>query len=61
MEETLKWEWTRKPADFSIDSGRIEITTQPHTDLWQRTYYHFQNDNAPCCRWRQKKSIFRLW
>ena len=19
----------------------------PHTDLWQRTYYHFRNDNAP--------------
>ena len=26
---------------------RIEITTLPHTDLWQRTYYHFRNDNAP--------------
>ncbi len=21
--------------------------TKPRTDLWQRTYYHFQNDNAP--------------
>ena len=25
----------------------MEIVTQPHTDLWQRTYYHFRNDNAP--------------
>ena len=39
--------WTRQPADHSIGSDRIEITTAPHTDLWQRTYYHFRNDNAP--------------
>ncbi|MBQ3282207.1 MAG: DUF1349 domain-containing protein [Eubacterium sp.] len=39
--------WTREPAGFSVESGRIEITTAPHTDLWQRTYYHFRNDNAP--------------
>ena len=39
--------WTREPSDYSIQSDRIEITTQPHTDLWQRTYYHFRNDNAP--------------
>ena len=40
-------EWIREPAVFSITEERIEITTKPHTDLWQRTYYHFQNDNAP--------------
>ena len=39
--------WTREPAGFSVEPGRIEITTAPHTDLWQRTYYHFRNDNAP--------------
>ena len=39
--------WTREPSDYSIQSDRIEITTKPHTDLWQRTYYHFRNDNAP--------------
>ena len=39
--------WTRQPADYRIEPGRIEITTEPHTDLWQRTYYHFRNDNAP--------------
>ena len=39
--------WTREPADLSVEPGRIEITTAPHTDLWQRTYYHFRNDNAP--------------
>ena len=32
---------------FKNDNGKIEIITKPNTDLWQRTYYHFQNDNAP--------------
>lgn len=41
------FKWIRKPAEFKVESDRIEITTEPHTDLWQRTYYHFQNDNAP--------------
>ena len=39
--------WTRSPKDCVIRDGRVEITTLPHTDLWQRTYYHFRNDNAP--------------
>lgn len=42
-----KFAWTREPACWEIKDGGIEITTSPHTDLWQRTYYHFQNDNAP--------------
>ena len=39
--------WTREPAGYSISPEKIEIITQPRTDLWQRTYYHFRNDNAP--------------
>ena len=39
--------WTRQPERFSVTEDKIEIWTQPHTDLWQRTYYGFQNDNAP--------------
>lgn len=39
--------WTRMPKDCAITPDRIEIETEPHTDLWQRTYYHFRNDNAP--------------
>lgn len=41
------FKWTREPESYKIDGDRIEIVTKPHTDLWQRTYYHFQNDNAP--------------
>lgn len=39
--------WIREPQSYRIEEDRIEITTAPHTDLWQRTYYHFRNDNAP--------------
>lgn len=45
--KTSEWQWTRKPQAYTITDDKIEITTNPHTDLWQRTYYHFRNDNAP--------------
>ena len=42
-----KFLWIRKPHQFHLTNQELEIVTEPHTDLWQRTYYHFQNDNAP--------------
>ncbi len=39
--------WIRKPKQEIITADRVEIVTEPGTDLWQRTYYGFQNDNAP--------------
>lgn len=45
--DTKKLKWTREPESFSIADDKIEIVTKPNTDLWQRTYYHFRNDNAP--------------
>lgn len=47
MALTDRMQWTREPAHYSVSTDRIEIITQPHTDLWQRTYYHFRNDSAP--------------
>lgn len=44
---TQEMKWTREPKNYTITSDKIEIITEPHTDLWQRTYYHFRNDNAP--------------
>ena len=41
------FKWTREPESCKISNDKVEIITKPHTDLWQRTYYHFQNDNAP--------------
>lgn len=53
-----KLKWTREPKDYKIDSDKIEITTKPYTDLWQRTYYHFQNDNAPVLQLSTKEKFF---
>lgn len=39
--------WTRQPEQCIIDGGKITVVTRPNTDLWQRTYYGFCNDNAP--------------
>lgn len=45
--DLTRFAWTREPEAFELKDGVIAITTKPHTDLWQRTYYHFRNDNAP--------------
>ena len=37
MWDISKLQWTREPENYSIQSDRIEITTMPHTYLWQRT------------------------
>lgn len=56
--DVKKLEWTREPSDFSITDNRIEIITNPHTDLWQRTYYHFRNDNAPVLQMKTDQKFF---
>ena len=50
--------WTRTPKSCVITPNKIEITTKPHTDLWQRTYYHFQNDNAPVLQLETSEQYF---
>ena len=40
-------EWIRAPGRFNVTEDSVTIQTDPFTDLWQRTYYHFRNDNAP--------------
>lgn len=53
-----KLEWTRKPKKYSIKEEKIEISTEPHTDLWQRTYYGFQNDNAAVLQMTTNEKYF---
>ena len=53
-----QWKWTRQPANYTIYGDIIEIITKPHTDLWQRTYYHFQNDNAPVFQMETDEKYF---
>ena len=53
-----KLQWIRQPAAFEQKGDTIVITTAPHTDLWQRTYYHFQNDNAPVLQMKTHEKFF---
>ena len=50
--------WTRAPKEYTVGEDAVEIVTQPHTDLWQRTYYHFRNDSAPLLQWRTAEKFF---
>ena len=50
--------WTREPEAYTITEDRVEIITKPHTDLWQRTYYHFRNDNAPVLQMETDERYF---
>ena len=56
--DVTKLKWIRKPKNFMISENRIEIITEPHTDLWQRTYYHFRNDNAPVLQLETSEKYF---
>ena len=50
--------WTRAPKEYKVQEDRVEIVTEPFTDLWQRTYYHFRNDNAPVLQLTSKEKYF---
>jgi hypothetical protein len=56
--DVKKLEWTREPKKYDITEDKVEITTDPHTDLWQRTYYHFRNDNAPVLQMETEEKFF---
>ncbi|MBE6934889.1 MAG: DUF1349 domain-containing protein [Ruminococcaceae bacterium] len=50
--------WTRQPKAYQITENGITITTEANTDLWQRTYYGFQNDNAPVFQMTTDEAYF---
>jgi regulation of enolase protein 1 (concanavalin A-like superfamily) len=56
--KTSELTWIRPPKTFSISPEKITITTDPNTDLWQRTYYGFQNDNAPVLQMKTSEKYF---
>ncbi len=53
-----RFQWTREPKSYQIKEDTIEVVTRPCTDLWQRTYYHFQNDNAPVFQIETEEEYF---
>ena len=58
MFNTSQLKWTRAPEEFEISEDKIIIITEPNTDLWQRTYYGFRNDNAPVLQLSTKEKYF---
>ena len=50
--------WTRAPEQYTLSADLVEIITEPFTDLWQRTYYHFRNDNAPVLQMTTEEPYF---
>ena len=56
--EPEKLAWVNEPAEYVIGGSEIRIRTEPGTDLWQRTYYHFRNDNAPVLQMETEEKYF---
>ena len=50
--------WIREPKQYTITDSLITIVSEPHTDLWQRTYYGFSNDNAPVLQMKTSDKFF---
>ena len=50
--------WIREADRSDVTDDRITIYTQPKTDLWQRTYYGFQNDSAPVLQMKTSEKYF---
>ena len=55
---TNELKWTRAPRQYFVSEDRVEMITEPYTDLWQRTYYHFRNDNAPVLQMESNEKYF---
>lgn len=45
--ELNRYHWMNPPKRSVVEKNQLIIETEPGTDLWQRTYYGFQNNNAP--------------
>ena len=52
------FKWTREPESCAVSGDTITVVTGAHTDLWQRTYYHFRNDNAPVFQMETEERYF---
>ena len=55
---TSKLLWIRAPKCFSVRENEITITTEPGTDLWQRTYSGVRTDNAPVLQMETEEEFF---
>jgi uncharacterized protein len=44
--DLTKGQWLNPPQHSQITADMVELTTEPGSDFWQRSYYGFRNDNA---------------
>ncbi|MDB1125523.1 DUF1349 domain-containing protein [Vibrio algarum] len=50
-------DWIFEPKSKIITDNRLRITTEPNTDFWQRSYYGFQNNNAPAYQFKSSDNF----
>ena len=58
MMDLKRFYWIRQPKQYKLNEHSVEVITKPYTDLWQRTYYHFRNDNAPVFQMETDEKFF---
>ena len=58
MMDLNRFYWIRQPKQYEVNEHSVEVITKPYTDLWQRTYYHFRNDNAPVFQMETDEKFF---
>ena len=44
--DPAEYSWINPPSRFTVGEGSLTFYTDHGTDLWQRTYYGFRNDNG---------------
>ena len=57
MKELSAGQWLNPPRVWEVTNDCVSFTTEPGTDLWQRTYYGFQNNNAPAYLWATDDNV----
>jgi len=38
--------WLNEPKSWSAERGQLSLTTDGHTDFWQKTFYGFERDSG---------------
>lgn len=56
--DSKKTYWIFEPKEHYVSDEKIIMKTEPKTDMWQRTYYGFQNDNAPAILMDMDETFF---
>lgn len=50
--------WLNEPQEKRVNASEIIIKTEADTDLWKRTYYGFERDDAPMLLMKTKEQFF---